>query len=92
MQKIDGCRTDRKNCVVCFKKTGKYIGFSYTNGIEIDIPVCDKCKPKFGWCLNTSMKIHLQGIQESVRHSVIITSDEKKIMELQDELAKMGGK
>ena len=92
MQKIDGCRTDRKKCVVCFKKTGKYIGFSYKDGIEIDIPVCDKCKQKFGWGLDTSIKIHLQGIQESVRHSIIITTDEKYISELQNDLAKMGGK
>lgn len=90
MKKYSGCSSCGRKCVVCGKKTGNYQTYCYVDGIEISVPVCQECKPRFGWCLDTSMKIHLKGIAESVRHSIIITGDEKRIYELQDELKKAG--
>lgn len=72
-------------CSVCGKKTRNYKAWSYVDGIEITVPVCHKCEDRFGWCLNTSMNIHLKGIKESVRHSIIITNDEKRLIELERE-------
>ena len=91
MKKYSGSSSCGRKCVVCGKKTGNYQSWCYVDGIEIDVPVCNKCKPKFGWCLDTAMNIHLKGIAESVRHSIIITSGEKRIWELKDELKQKGG-
>lgn len=86
MQKISGSSTCHRICSVCGKKTGNYQAWAYSDGIEISVPVCRKCEDRFGWCLNTSMDIHLKGIKESVRHSIIITNDEKRLMEMDNEL------
>lgn len=82
MKKIDGCSSDRKKCVCCGRKTGRYKGFAYNDGIEIDVPVCDKCQDSVKWCLDISMDIHLKGIANSVRQSIIITHDQKRLREL----------
>lgn len=82
MKKIDGCSSDRKNCVSCGKKTGRYKGYAYKDGIEIDIPVCDKCQNRLTWGLDISMDIHLKGIAQSVRQSIVITYDENRLREL----------
>lgn len=86
MQKIRGSSSCSRVCVVCGKKTGNYIAWSYVDGIEISVPVCHKCEHNFGWCLNTSMDIHLKGIKESIRHSIIITHDEKQLIQMDKEL------
>lgn len=82
MQKIDGCSSDRKKCVCCGKKTGRYKGYAYKDGIEIDVPVCDKCWEKVKMCLDVSMEIHLKGIAQSVMQSIIITCDENRLRKL----------
>ena len=86
MQKTSGSSSTSRICSVCGKKTGNYKAWSYVDGIEITVPVCSKCEDRFGWCLNTSMDIHLKGIKESVRHSIIITQDEKRLREVDAEL------
>lgn len=91
MKKYSGNSSCGRKCVVCGKKTGNHVVWCYVDGIEISVPVCQKCRPKFGWCLDTAMNIHLKGIAESIRHSIIITSDEKWIDELQDELKRLKG-
>lgn len=91
MEKSSGSRTDRKNCSVCGCKTGYFKRWSYKDGIEITVPVCQKCNDRIGWCLEIPMDIHLKGIRESVRQSIIITGDEKYIMELDKKLAEMKG-
>ena len=83
MEKIDGYSSNRKKCVCCGKKTGRYKGFAYSDGIEIDVPVCDKCWEKVKWCLDVSMEIHLKGIAQSVRQSIIITYNENRLRELE---------
>ncbi len=83
--KINGFRSDKKKCIVCGHKTGKYMGWAYVDGIEIDVPVCDDCHNKVGYCLDLSMDIHLKGILQSVRMSQIITCDELRLQELEDE-------
>lgn len=82
MQKISGSSSYSRICVVCGKKTGNYKAWSYADGIEISVPVCHKCGDRFGWCLDTSMDIHLKGIKESIRHSIIITNNEKELLDI----------
>lgn len=92
MQKISGCSSASMKCVACGKKTGNYRTWGYKEGIEISVPVCHKCeKDRFGWCLDTSMDIHLKGIRESIRHSIIITHNEKQLLEQTKELRQMKG-
>ena len=86
MKKYSGNSSSGRKCVMCGKKTGYFQSWCYKDGIEINVPICEKCKPRFGWCLDTSMNIHLKSIAESVRHSIIITSNEKRTYELEDEL------
>lgn len=86
MQKISGSSSASRICAVCGKKTGNYKSWSYVDGIEISVPVCHKCEPRFGWCLDTSMDIHLKGIKESIRHSIIITHDEKRLIDMEIDL------
>lgn len=86
MKKYSGSSSCGKKCAVCGKKTGNYIAWCYADGIEISVPVCHNCRPRFGWCIDKAMDIHLKGIAESVRHSIIITGDEKYIWELEDKL------
>lgn len=77
-----GSSTEHRKCVVCGKKSGNYRTWSYIDGIEISVPICRNCKDKIGWCLDKSMDIHLKGIKESVRHSIIITSNEKALADM----------
>lgn len=85
MKKIDGCSSDRKKCVCCGKKTGRYKGYAYKDGIEIDIPICDKCQDKVDkWCLDMSMDIHLKGIANSVTQGITISYDENRLRELEN--------
>lgn len=86
MKKIDGCSSNRKKCVFCGKKTGRYKGYAYKDGIEIDIPLCDKCQNRLTWNLDGLMEIQLKGIAEGVRQSIIIASDEKRMVELEEKL------
>lgn len=79
---IDGCGTKKRKCVICNHMTGRYKGFAYVDGIEIDVPVCNACWNKVGYMLRDSMDIHLKGISQSIRMSHIITSDEKKLAEM----------
>lgn len=90
MRRISGSSSASRNCVVCYKKTGRYTAWGYADGIEINIPVCHKCEDKIGWCLDSAMNIHLKGIKESIRHSIIISTDEKRLMELSQALKQMG--
>lgn len=73
MQKISGSSSASRKCVSCFKKTGNYRAWGYKEGIEISAPICRKCEKKFHYRLDDSMNIHLKGIQESVRNSIIIS-------------------
>lgn len=96
MEKISGSSSFSRKCVVCGKKTGRYKAWAYADGIEISVPVCHKCENEMGLCLNTAMDIHLKGIRESIRHSIIITHDEKRLaemgVELRQTLKQMGEK
>ena len=91
MEKFSGSSSCKRICAVCGKKTGNYKAWCYVDGIEITVPVCRNCNDRMGWCLDTSMDIHLKSIKESVRHSIIITGDEKYINELRQELAEIKG-
>lgn len=84
--KTDGTSSDRRKCSICGHKTGRFKSWSYTGGIEIVVPVCDKCANEFGYCIDLAMDAHLKGISQSVRMSHIITADEKLISELREKV------
>lgn len=79
--KINGSGGSYKKCVVCKRKTGRYKGWAYVDGIEIDVPLCNDCQNKVGDCLDQAMDIHLKGIAHSVTMSQIITQDEQLLRE-----------
>lgn len=83
MQKryVDG---DKKQCLVCRKRTEGAYEYGYTDGISIRVPCCKDCKDEMGWCLNPAMDAHLKSIASSVRMSITITSDEKYIRNLRE--------
>lgn len=82
MIKIDVTGTEKRKCIVCGHKTGHRAVWSYIDGIRIEVPVCEECQGEIGYCLNTAMSIHLKAIAQSVVMSKIITSDEKKLQEI----------
>lgn len=86
MKKMDGQSSERRNCVVCNRKTGRYKSWGYAGGIEITVPVCQDCRNKVGYCLDLAMDAHLKGISNSVRMSRIITVDEQRIKGLGEKM------
>lgn len=82
MKKIDGYSSERRKCVVCNRKTGRYRSWGYTDGIKIAVPVCEDCRNMVGYALDLAMDAHLKSISNSVRTSQIITTDEQRIREL----------
>lgn len=82
MKKIDGYSSERRKCVVCNSKTGRYRSWGYTDGIEIAVPVCEDCRNMVCYALDLAMDAHLKSISNSVRASQIITTDEQRIREL----------
>ena len=86
--RTDGTSSLRRKCSICSRRTGRFKSWSYVDGIEIVIPVCDKCADDFGYCIDLSMDAHLKGIAQSVRMSHIITTDEKKISEMRERAVK----
>lgn len=70
---------DKKQCVVCHKRTESAYEYSYANGISIRVPACKACVDKVGCCLASAMDAHLKSIASSVRMSIVITHDENYI-------------
>lgn len=85
MQKISRSSSASYKCVSCFKKTGNYRAWGYKEGIEISVPICRKCEKKFGYRLDESMNIHLKGIQESVRNSIVISYYEAELQAMRED-------
>lgn len=86
--KTDGTSSERRKCSVCSRMTGRYKSWSYVKGIEIVVPICNKCANDFGYCADLAMDAHLKGISQTVRMSHIITVDEKTISELKEKAVK----
>lgn len=82
--KTDGASTEKRKCSICNRMTGRYKSWSYVKGIEIVVPICDKCVNEFGYCIDLAMDAHLKGIAQSVRMSHIITADENLITEMRE--------
>lgn len=82
--KTDGTNSERRKCSICSRMTGRFKSWSYVKGIEIVVPICDKCVNEFGYCIDLAMDAHLKGIAQSVRMSHIITTDENLITEMRE--------
>lgn len=81
----DGMSSEKRKCVVCEHKTQRYKSWSYVDGIEIVVPVCDDCIESVGMYLNSAMDAHLKAVAQSVRMSHIITTDENLIIKIRKE-------
>ncbi len=81
MQKIYA-KGDKKNCVVCHRRTVQAYEYGYVNGITIRVPVCEKCKEDVGICLNCTMDSHLKAISNAVVMSRLIADDERQLQEI----------
>lgn len=86
MRKIDGHSSEKRKCVVCNHKTGRYKSWGYTDGIEIVVPVCEDCRNKVGYCLDLAMDAHLKSISNSVMASRIITTDEQRLRAISEKM------